>query len=240
MPCPIRTFLFLLLLLLGGGWSGHGSLFRFGFYDADAEKLRNVSKACDVGPSAWAVAGQSEQDGSILHMGWVTGQSEGRMLGKLGSFSIMSAVRVLSFDRASRCLVTNPMPGYASLRTLVPLAASNTPLQLVPGAMYTPTLSPGEGAAVDIELSVAVPADRPRDHGSPDAGAIASVAPLRQVLSFELQVLAAAAGGSPNATTGFEDGAASVVINVSSVAADGARRGTATITLEAEGILLFT
>ena len=67
----------------------------------------------------------------------------------------MSAVRQLSYDRATAGLVTNPLPAYASLRngTLVTSAG----VTVAPGRWLSPALPVGTGAAADIELVVGVP-----------------------------------------------------------------------------------
>ena len=72
-------------------------------------------------------------------------------------------------------------------------------------AAGAPALPAGAGAAIDVEISLALPS----------AGDLA----------FELQVLARAAGGVVNRTSRTEIGAGSIGVNVSASALDGSRKG---------------
>lgn len=131
--------------------------------------------------------------------------------------SIMSAVKVISYDAATQGLVANPLPAYAALRNGT-LANDTAVRMLAPGAQYTPPLGEGEGAAVDILMAVNVPRA------------------TNQSISFEVQVLAVLGGGTVNTSSKFEVGATSLQFNVS--AADqntGVRQGTVTMRMRAEG-----
>ena len=182
---------------------GMGGSFYLAQFDAAREKLSNLSsRSYSVGGS-WSVAGKSESDGSILHMGWVGFGNAPSPVGL--ELDMMSLVRVLSFDRASQSLVTNPIPSYTALRTGT--LARGTNLQLLPGApLHTPSLAPGAGAAIDILVVLNLTTG--------------------EALAFELQLLADQQGGSMNATSGLEIGAGSLGVNVSATtAADGSRSG---------------
>ena len=80
-----------------------------------------------------------------------------------------------------------------------------TGLRLVPGKLYTPQLPINSGTALDIELTIALPAT-----GS---------------TNVELQVLASATGGHVNQSSGYEVDAATISLNVSGCMGDGLRSG---------------
>ena len=183
--------------------SGGGGAFSTGHYDAAKQKLVNCSgRGFHVGGS-WGAAGQSESDGSILHIGWSSaggGRTE-------PGINMMSLVTVLSYDRASEQLVTNPAGWYSKMRTATLIdraalafggaGASNA------SSVYTPKLPAGaNGAASDVTLRLELPQD-------------ASVP-----VAFEVRVLSAGST-SGNAT--------SIMINVSGSGAPGtgARAGRA-------------
>lgn len=220
-----------------------GGLYRMAQFDPVTEKLVNVSSKSFLVSSSWAVSGQSESDGAILNVAWVScqsGQPASSGHGVMFGLSIMSAVKVISYDRAWQGLVSNPLPAYATLRngTFVNDTAVRT---LAPGERYSPALtlldgargtsraqsrnsssidSTGStnGAAVDVLAAVNVPQD-------PHAAT-----------SFELQVLAATRGGVVNQTSKWEINATSLQFNIS--AADestGTRHGTVTMRMRAEG-----
>jgi hypothetical protein len=178
--------------------AGMGGAFYTAQFDAAKEKLYNLSaRSYHVGGS-WGVAGQTESDGSILHMYWSSGPG-----GRAGpGIAMMSAVRVLSYDPASASLVTNPAPWYSKMhnRTLVDESAIAIGVSSA-GRTYTPALSAGSaqsGASSDLMLHVDLPST---------------------TVSFELRVLAGQASSS-NAT--------SIVINVSAANPDyaaGPRKG---------------
>ena len=68
------------------------------------------------------------------------------------SLSIMSLVRVISFDPVLQGIVSNPAPAYAALRNAT-LVDDQRPRTLAPGERYTPLLSAGgagAGAAIDF------------------------------------------------------------------------------------------
>jgi sucrose-6-phosphate hydrolase SacC (GH32 family) len=180
---------------------GMGGAFYTAHFDEATEKLSNLStKAYHVGGS-WSVAGESERDG-ILHIGWI-GMGNPPYAGSM-ELDMMSAVRVLSYERATEGLVTNPLPAYTTLRNAT-LAKSKTTVVLQPGSRSTPALPAGTGAAIDIEISLALP--------------------TTGELAFALEVLAVASGGQVNHTSGEEIGAGSIGVNISAPISDGTRRG---------------
>ena len=206
-----------------------GGLYRTAQFDPVHERLINVSTATYKVSSSWAVSGQSERDGAVLNIAWVScqaGQPASTVHGVMFGLSIMSVVKVVSYDRRWQGLVSAPLPAYAALRngTLAQDAAVRT---LAAGERYTPALGGGDGgggggaahgAAVDVVMAVAVPRD-----------ANAST-------TFELQVLAVAGGGAVNTTSQWEIGATSVQFNISAVdATTGIRPATVTMRMRAEG-----
>jgi len=185
---------------------GMGGSFRTAHFDAARERLFNVSgEVYHVGGS-WGVAGQSESDGSILHIGWSSGPG-----GRVGpGLAMMSCVKTLGYDGASASLVANPAPFYSAMRngTLVrqPL------LTLGPREVYTPLLPPN-AAASDLVLGLALPADASRS------------------LAFEVRVLAAGAPAG-NATSIMINVSASVLQGASqgsACAGNGQGRGRAVV-----------
>ena len=73
------------------------------------------------------------------------------------SFSLCYCLLTLDRTTFLPGLVTNPLPAYSTLRNAT-LAQSNVTVELQPGILNTPQLPAGTGAAIDIEISLALPA----------------------------------------------------------------------------------
>jgi len=168
-----------------------------GFYDEKEERLVNLTASSRVCNDQWFVAGVAEEDGRLLHVGWVkpwNAPDPHQMFDT--PINTMSLVRVLSYDRRVESLVSNPAREYIKLRTASLFSRNN--LSLPAGTPYLLPLPSKAGAAMDLEVAFALPIDAD--------------------LSVSIQVLASPESSRGNATT--------LSLNVSGkVAADGSRQG---------------
>ena len=183
---------------------GMGGAFYTAHFDHATEKLVNLSaRSFHVGGS-WGVAGQSDSDGSILHIGWSSAGG-----GHAGpGIAMMSLVTELSYDRASDSLVTNPASWYSKMHNAT--LTDQVTLTLGAGAtdptrVFTPKLACGaNGAASDLTLRLQLPSDS------------------SQAVALEVRVLAA---DSPTGN------ATSIMINITAaVGGGGGRKGVLSIT----------
>lgn len=154
----------------------------------------------------WFVAGVSQADGRLLHVGFFEPRDGALMYNwgysrAQGSFPVLTLVRVLSWSPRHATLMANPTTELQALRngSLFHLQG----VRLAPGEWHE-LLAPTQrdaGAAMDMEVSLALP---------PSA------------VSFSVQVLA---GSSP------EGNATIILLAVDAPDADGQRRGNLSITL---------
>lgn len=153
-----------------------GTAFCLADFDEQGQRLVNISGSQRVDNGQWYATGMAERNRRILHIGWVNAWNNPASE-KL--FSMMSSVRVLSYDRTIGRLVANPTEEIAGLRNGT--LHLQRGLLLPAGEPQTLPLPAGAGASVDLELALALPAAGP--------------------FSFAVQVLASPTGWAGNATT---------------------------------------
>jgi hypothetical protein len=134
--------------------------------------------------------------------------------------------RELRYDGRAQSLLTSPLAAYKTLRNAT-LVSSSHALTLQPGQRYSPVLPPLTGHAIDIEMTLALPA---RATGS------TRLSEPSVATAVSLLVLAEPnATGATNASSGFQLNASSILVNISGTAADGSRKGVLGVNFPAEG-----
>ena len=172
---------------------GMGGSFYTAHFDPAKERLFNLSaRGYHVGGS-WGVAGQSESDGSILHIGWSSGPG-----GRAGpGIAMMSAVTELSYDSAADVLVATPARFYSKMHngTLANQSTLTLGSSSSASRAYTPPLVEGTaGAASDLTLRLAIPADSGVAVAF-EVRVLASVLPNGNATAVMINVTAAGANG---------------------------------------------
>jgi hypothetical protein len=150
--------------------SGSGSTFSVGTYDQQTEAFRATAQfETDLGKLGWTAGGLAE-DGRVLLVGWVAGGNDAPThaagcptIGgiKVCGVQAESAVRVLSWEVSTQRLLAYPPVEMAGLRNATLCNMSS--LVLPPprakngSAVMALPLPEGTGAAIDVEIEVALP-----------------------------------------------------------------------------------
>ena len=147
--------------------AGGGRAYILGSYDSVKQTFNATGTIQSVesmgSGSNWYVAGVSQSDNRVLHVGFFEPRDGGLMYDwdysyQQRSFTVLSAVRSLSWDPEHQKLLSNPVTELALLRnaSLFNLSAELKPAhwqELLPSAANRARA----GATMDVELTVAVP-----------------------------------------------------------------------------------
>eukprot|EP01043_Picozoa_sp_COSAG02_P000263 COSAG02_NODE_5_length_66751_cov_63.939148_9_plen_672_part_00 len=148
---------------------GSGSTFSVGIFDQQTEMFRATAHfQLDHGQLAWTAGGLAD-DGRVLLVGWVAGGNDPPTHAagcptvggiKVCGVQTESAVRVLSWEAGTQQLLAYPPAEMAGLRNATLCNQSAVVLRQRHGsaAAHMLPFPEGTGAAIDLEIEVALPA----------------------------------------------------------------------------------